>query len=53
MNAISIKRKLATTVSCSASPITNTLTPKTINYDVIYLKPGSSGLAVLSIYDYY
>ena len=43
MTPISVKRKLQT-VSCPASPTTNTLTPKTIYYDVLYLKPGSSGL---------
>ena len=32
----------AQTVSCLASPTTNTLTPITIYYDLVYLKPGST-----------
>ena len=45
MTPISVKRKLQT-VSCPDSPSTNTLTPTTIWFDVIYLKPGSSGLTI-------
>jgi hypothetical protein len=46
MTPISVKRKLQT-VSCSASPTTNTLTPRTMWYDLVYIKPGSTGFFVL------
>ena len=46
MTPISVKRKLQT-VSCPASPTTNTLTAKTMWYDVLYQKPGSTGLPIL------
>jgi hypothetical protein len=29
------------------------LTPKSINFDVVYLKPGSSGLTILSLTDFF
>ncbi len=43
MTPISVKRKLQT-VSCPASPTTNTLTHGTKWYDLVYIKPGSTGL---------
>ena len=43
MTTKSVKRKLVTTVSCPASSTINTLTPKELFWDVIYLIPGLQG----------
>ena len=48
MTPISIKRELQT-VSCPASPTTNTLTPATIWFDMIYIKPESTGIPFIGI----
>ncbi len=52
MIPISVKRKLQT-VSCPASPTTNTLTVKTIYYDVVYHKPGSTGIGPFYTSDFF
>jgi hypothetical protein len=42
MTPISVKRKLQT-VSCPVSSTTNTLTPNKMWYNLVYLKPGTTG----------
>ena len=52
MTPISVKRKLQT-VSCPASPTTNTLTPRNIWFDVLYLKTGSDYYGSFSITNFF
>ncbi len=51
MTPISVKRKLQ--ISCPASPTVNTLTATTLQFDVLYLKTGSSNLDSLPITDFF